>query len=748
MSFIRFTSLSLSQRAVLLFLLFSFVVARHTVVARKKRAGLCVSAVRQMNDALGLQQLQKLLVDGKSETRQKGAQTVAQRTSSLFKDLPAPEACEALLSECRRLDSEFLSVSAAPYRRAGMIATRAILSSLPSRPYSDSFLSSFTTLILRYVTDVDVTVRIAAVEACHELVRQLGAQVLHTNFSELFRALSCAVVDKDRRVALLAQEISSTVRELLLGDDVFSLDTALFIRFVCTTLEPFEQLKPPTADESPVVQWVLEWLQYVFDMPRQHLVLHMDAFLGSLLRLSTNASDGVVLRALHTCRRELANAFRVQPGMDLTATLTILASNVSAGDTPTSRRFCLDWLGELLQLVRQERAVPMAATLLRCVLPQLCSSDAATRATAQSIHQQLLHLVAAMSSSVEAVSMEPVLAAAVEAVQRQASEPTSVAGLEWVALVSHLSPDVVDAQYSRVSAAVLVMLCNPSAHVASKAVDVLCNTAGTPAHLSDVVARLLQLLQQQPNTLFPRLPMVLKQFQKLAQRGQQQQRCERLLLMVAAALVPCEDARFVSKCVVLLNTMLLTCDEFAAVRAVLRDGADGERSRAVFVGLFPSWKYSAVAVLSLCLLTRSYEMALNLCRWMGQSEVSPATLVQLDRMVQLLESPVFTYLRLDLLTPLDNVALVQTLFALLMILPQSSPQHATLRGRLEAIPCLSQLQRDAGPAAVGGGGGGAERLSDDSAFPQWSSVLQECREAQQHLARVEQAQRGGAEATM
>lgn len=46
-------------------------------------------------------------------------------------------------------------------------------------------------------------------------------------------------------------------------------------------------------------------------------------------------------------------------------------------------------------------------------------------------------------------------------------------------------------------------------------------------------------------------------------------------------------------------------------------------------------------------------------------------LVEVDKLIQLLESPIFTYLRLQLLEPQQHAYLVKALYGLLMILPQS-----------------------------------------------------------------------------
>ncbi len=45
-------------------------------------------------------------------------------------------------------------------------------------------------------------------------------------------------------------------------------------------------------------------------------------------------------------------------------------------------------------------------------------------------------------------------------------------------------------------------------------------------------------------------------------------------------------------------------------------------------------------------------------------------LTEVDKLIQLLESPIFTYLRLQLLEPQRYAHLVKALYGLLMILPQ------------------------------------------------------------------------------
>eukprot|EP00757_Euglenozoa_sp_SAG-D1_P010114 gene10114-434_t len=65
-------------------------------------------------------------------------------------------------------------------------------------------------------------------------------------------------------------------------------------------------------------------------------------------------------------------------------------------------------------------------------------------------------------------------------------------------------------------------------------------------------------------------------------------------------------------------------------------------------------------------------------------------LVQVDKLINLLESPVFTYIRLSLLEPAQHPFLIKMLYGILMILPQSKAYH-DLEQRLKPVETLSSV---------------------------------------------------------
>jgi vacuole morphology and inheritance protein 14 len=103
------------------------------------------------------------------------------------------------------------------------------------------------------------------------------------------------------------------------------------------------------------------------------------------------------------------------------------------------------------------------------------------------------------------------------------------------------------------------------------------------------------------------------------------------------------DLDFARLMVQQLNLILMTAPELSEVRRQLKQSMEaGGSTSPLFNALYKAWCHDTVAVLSLCLLAQAYEQACSLLQTFTELEVTVSFLVQLDKLVQLLESPVFT----------------------------------------------------------------------------------------------------------
>uniref|UniRef100_A0A3P8YD53 Protein VAC14 homolog n=1 Tax=Esox lucius TaxID=8010 RepID=A0A3P8YD53_ESOLU len=169
---------------------------------------------------------------------------------------------------------------------------------------------------------------------------------------------------------------------------------------------------------------------------------------------------------------------------------------------------------------------------------------------------------------------------------------------------------------------------------------------------------------------------------------------ENIFHSMADILLKEEDLKFASTMVQTLNTILLTSAELFQLRNQLKDLRTQE-SCALFCCLYRSWCHNPVATVSLCFLTQNYQHAYDLIQKFGDLEVTVDFLMEVDKLVQLIESPIFTYLRLQLLDVENNPYLIKALYGLLMLLPQSQA-FQLLSHRLRCVPNPELMRTPAG----------------------------------------------------
>ena len=224
---------------------------------------------------------------------------------------------------------------------------------------------------------------------------------------------------------------------------------------------------------------------------------------------------------------------------------------------------------------------------------------------------------------------------------------------------------------------------------------------------------------------------------------------ERIYRTMADCIERDEDIEFASIMVQNLNNNLITAPELSDLRRRLRN-LDSRDGQTFFVTLFRAWCHNAVATFSLCLLAQAYEQAYHLLQiFADQIEMTVNILIQIDKLVQLLESPVFTYLRLQLLDPERFPHLYKCLYGLLMLLPQSSA-FAALKNRLNSVSAIGYLHTPSTaprvsapttPATAGFEGRNRLKAREESNV-RWPELLDKFKAVQERARRAQQRSQG------
>ncbi|XP_026182024.1 protein VAC14 homolog [Mastacembelus armatus] len=217
----------------------------------------------------------------------------------------------------------------------------------------------------------------------------------------------------------------------------------------------------------------------------------------------------------------------------------------------------------------------------------------------------------------------------------------------------------------------------PGQQHSSKAGDLSPSTPSMNSYFYKFMINLLKRFSLERRLLENRGAFIIRQLCLLLH-------AENIFHSMADILLKEEDLKFASTMVQTLNTILLTSAELFQLRNQLKDLRTQE-SCALFCCLYRSWCHNPVATVSLCFLTQNYKHAYDLIQKFGDLEVTVDFLIEVDKLVQLIESPIFTYLRLQLLDVENNPYLIKALYGLLMLLPQSQA-FQLLSHRLQCVP--------------------------------------------------------------
>jgi len=214
--------------------------------------------------------------------------------------------------------------------------------------------------------------------------------------------------------------------------------------------------------------------------------------------------------------------------------------------------------------------------------------------------------------------------------------------------------------------------------------------------------------------------------------------------------------KFISTMVQTLNLILMTATELHDLRSALANSFEDNHARhqrslsttsldddddgTVFATLFHCWCHNPVATFSLCLLAKTYDLSFALVkRFSDMEDISVGFLMQIDKLVFLLESPIFVHLRLQLLNVESpyHAHLLKSIYGLLMCLPQGEA-FRLLNDRLTAV---CNLRDNLGVSSLdlgkGGNGEGDDSvaivskrgLDIDKLLDRFDSVMERHREA-------------------
>ncbi|XP_033222290.1 protein VAC14 homolog isoform X2 [Belonocnema kinseyi] len=590
-------------------------------------------------------------------------------------------------------------------RKGGLIGLAAIAVGLgkDTGQYTEDLIHP----ILACFCDPDLRVRYYACESLYNVVKVARGAVL-PQFTDIFGALSKLACDSEQSVKNATELLDRLMKDIVTESGMFDLVGFMpLLRERIYTKSSFGR------------QFVISWVSVLDAVPEMDFIIFLPEILDGLFKILEDPTPEIK-KVTDTVLGEFLRSIKSNPArVDFPGMINILINHAQSTDE-LLQLTAITWIKEFVNL-SGPFMFPFISGIFTAVLPCL-AYDGDTR---KSIKETAAHVNANLNKLITVQSTDSLdrmphtdnddfrkemkdskiqgcplaesldLSSVVEVLTKHlmhTSVQTKVAVLKWI---HHFFTNIPEKMFYHIDDLFPVLmrtLSDNSDEVVQQNLVVLAEIIGSKfsgtsfdnSHLTvknkyftKFIVNLLRLFSTDRHLLEERGAFIIRELCVLLS-------AEGIYKILAEILLEEQNLRFAGIMVQTLNVILLTSSELFELRCKLKD-LNSEESCNLFVCLYESWSHNPVATVALCLLSQNYAHACDLIKAFENIEVTVELLTEIDKLVQLIESPIFTYLRLELLERETNESLVRALYGILMILPQSEA-FATLHRRLTAIP--------------------------------------------------------------
>lgn len=405
--------------------------------------------------------------------------------------------------------------------------------------------------------------------------------------------------------------------------------------------------------------------------------------------------------------------------IDYSKIIDILVNNLESSED-LIKSICLDWLINLLT-ISPESFILLIPKLLIILLNIISNDNSNLQEIALQLNSNLMHLVSTNQYNINYtllinnLSMELLLNQNKIVTSKHSSNNittninpninthnlnlnnkndlnilTKLNLLDWLIMLQKKDPVKFMDFTDNIFIILLKTLNCSNEKIINKVLDLLSRISNQSddKYFNNFMVDLLHLFKSDSKLLDSKSDFIIKKICKSLNSERVYKSLSRVLLEKFSS--ESIDLNFISIVIQILNNNLIIAPELSDLRKKLISKSNNQDSTNLFENLFKCWSMNSPSLFCLTLLTSNYELSYRIINQMVEYEININILVQLDLLIQLLESPIFAKLRLDLLDPITNIYLFKCLYGLLMLLPQSN-SFKILQNRLQSISSIVSL---------------------------------------------------------
>ncbi|KAF0976750.1 hypothetical protein FDP41_004045 [Naegleria fowleri] len=535
------------------------------------------------------------------------------------------------------------------------------------------YLDDLIPPILRCFGDQDAKVRFHASESMYNVAKIARGKIIPNYFHMIFDRLCKLSGDPDSTVQNANVVLDRLVKDIVTEDENFNVD-----QFIP------ELSKRINTNDPFVRQFLLSWIVILDSVPDIDLLEYLPHFLSGIFDMLSDPNREIINQAKTTLEEFLSEIEYSFDSIDCGPLIKILITHCeNVPGSTLAKQIAIFWIYKFLQFDKR-KVLPYHAQIIGAILQHISSNEIDLRNASTNANNEIMRIIEDKSTPDQMISFSDVMKVIKTELQKP-NIPNRICALKWCHILLNKNLDRVMKHIDIIFALLLKSLSDPNEDVVSLDLQVLAIISTTEENFQKFLRSLVQMFQNDNNLLakagfiFRKLSVMLnpeKIFKELAN----------ILLDTKQS-----NVEFTSTLVQTLNMILLTSKELLGLRNSIKKCKTSREGQKLFFDLFRSWCHNSIATLTLCLLANQYELASYLVSSFSEVEVTVEFLTQIDNLIQLLESPIFVDLRLQLLEPQKHSYLLKTLYGLLMLLPQSTA-YSKLSKRLECVNTLCMIQ--------------------------------------------------------
>lgn len=668
---------------------------------------------KRKNAALEVEALVKQLADGAVSS------STSTTSNTNDNDLDQKQMIYSIIQEL----SKNFCLSVNPHRRkGGLIGLAATGIGLMSQQLTPQYLEYLIKPVIHCFDDPEARVRYYACESLYNIVKVARGSIL-PYFNLIFDGLTKLFADVDDTVKNGANLLDRLVKDIVTESDDFSVDEFLPL------LQNYIRRTNPY-----IRQLLVGWITVLDGIPDVSMIDYLPDFLDGLFNMLAD-SNREIRQAADSALCEFLKEIRSSTVVEFGPIVSILVFQCHSKDR-LNRLTAITWLSEFIHHPHSggDALLPFHAEILDAILSCISDVEIEIRKVSDRTNTDLLTLV---RETKETFELRILIDTLMKELSGKDDVPTKIAVLKWVNMLLEKRRHDLNAYTDDMLPFLLQSLSDPSDNVVLLTVQVMSRitlsarpkTTGNKSEgkpnktdmvldeieFELVIKAILSVFASDRRLLETRGSLIIRRLCVLLN-------AKSVYLAMAEIISSFDDSNkngdpftleFAATMIQTLNLILLTASELHNLRKLLESSfsADPQTSTtsaldysykiksstyknmdaqnegaSVFASLFECWCNNPVSTFSLCLLARAYDLAFAVVKKFSELDVTVGFLMQIDKLVHLIESPVFVHIRLQLLdveAPYHTY-LLKSCYGLLMLLPQSEAFQC-LNDRLTAV---------------------------------------------------------------